>query len=282
MAPRDANLCLMNRSRGPQRVAPSPLIRPPPNYLEWLVHVQHAAGQFENVVADRALLVRVLHPHRTLAQALDQDVAHVVHLQLEALPEREVSRACASRSPPSSSLTCPMCLMMSRVAESLMGFSNPPTPILRQEFGECKNALWHLSERRATLDFDGNPPRQIALLLPHARSVVRVKEAPLVPDARKQRDNEGAREPEVPEAVEAVVRAVDGDDRGARVGLGHAPVALQDDQLGPDLVVDGSPLLVDLLNVVLRKEREEEKVSLDEKCLLIDSYDVVFVCSGSC
>ena len=56
-------------------------------YLEWLLRVEHAPWQLENVVGDGALLgERVLDAHRRpLRDALDQDVAHVVHLQLEAL-----------------------------------------------------------------------------------------------------------------------------------------------------------------------------------------------------
>ena len=54
-----------------------------------------------------------------------------------------------------------------------------------------------------------------------------------------------------PEAVEAVVRAVDGQDGSARVGLGHATVPLQDHNLGPDLVVDRLPFVLNLLDVVL-------------------------------
>ena len=60
-----------------------------------------------------------------------------------------------------------------------------------------------------------------------------------------------ARQP-YPEPVEAVVRPVDCEDRGARVGLGHPPVPLQDDDLGPDLVVDRLPFVEHLLDVVLQ------------------------------
>ena len=57
-------------------------------YLERFLGVEHSAGQFENVVGDCALLGEcVLHAHRRLGDALDQDVAHVVHLQLEALQQ---------------------------------------------------------------------------------------------------------------------------------------------------------------------------------------------------
>ena len=61
-----------------------------------------------------------------------------------------------------------------------------------------------------------------------------------------------------PKAVEAVVGAVDGEDGGARVGLGHAPVALQHDDLGPDLVVDRLPFVQHLLDVVLQWNDDSE------------------------
>lgn len=62
---------------------------------------------------------------------------------------------------------------------------------------------------------------------------------------------------DLPESVEAVLGAVDGEDRGAGVGLCHAPVPLQDDNFGPDLVVDRMPLAENLIDVVL-KDREEQ------------------------
>ena len=68
-----------------------------------------------------------------------------------------------------------------------------------------------------------------------------------------------------PEAVEAVVGAVDGEDGGAGVGLGHAPVALQHDDLGPDLVVDRVPLAEDLVDVVLKDRQRCEKVTTGGK-----------------
>ena len=40
-----------------------------------------------------------------------------------------------------------------------------------------------------------------------------------------------------PEPIEAVIRTVDCQDRRPGVGLGHSSVSLQDDDLGPDLVV---------------------------------------------
>ena len=62
-----------------------------------------------------------------------------------------------------------------------------------------------------------------------------------------------ARQPD-PEPVEAVVRAVDGEHGRPGVGLGHAAVALEHDDLGPDLIVDTLPLGEHLLYVVLRGE----------------------------
>ena len=62
-----------------------------------------------------------------------------------------------------------------------------------------------------------------------------------------------ARQPD-PEPVEAVVRAVDGEHGRPGVGLGHAAVALEHDDLGPDLIVDTLPLGEHLLYVVLRRE----------------------------
>ena len=59
----------------------------------------------------------------------------------------------------------------------------------------------------------------------------------------------------MPEPVEAVLGAVDGEDGGAGVGLCNAPVPLQDDYFGPDLVVDRMPLAENLVDVVL-KDRE--------------------------
>ena len=40
-----------------------------------------------------------------------------------------------------------------------------------------------------------------------------------------------------PEPIEAVIRAVHCENRRPGVGLGHPSVSLQDDDLGPDLVV---------------------------------------------
>ena len=71
------------------------------------------------------------------------------------------------------------------------------------------------------------------------------------------KDNKGVS----PESVESVVGAVDGEDGGARVGLGHAPVALQHDDLGPDLVVDRLPFVQHLLDVVLQWNDDDSVVS---------------------
>ena len=60
-----------------------------------------------------------------------------------------------------------------------------------------------------------------------------------------------------PEPVEAVVRPVDCEDGGPGVGLGHAPVPLEDDDLGPDLVVDRVPLAHHLRDVVLQQKDRE-------------------------
>ena len=58
-----------------------------------------------------------------------------------------------------------------------------------------------------------------------------------------------------PEAVESSVSAVDREDRSSDVSLGHPSVPLQDDDLGPDLVVNVLPLAQQLLDVVLKPKR---------------------------
>ena len=58
-----------------------------------------------------------------------------------------------------------------------------------------------------------------------------------------------------PEAVESSVSAVDREDRSSDVSLGHPSVPLQDDDLGPDLVVNVLPLAQQLLDVVLESKR---------------------------
>ena len=55
-----------------------------------------------------------------------------------------------------------------------------------------------------------------------------------------------------PEPVEALVRPIDCEDGGAGVGLGHPPVPLEYDDLGPDLIVDTLPLVENLLDVILK------------------------------
>ena len=62
-----------------------------------------------------------------------------------------------------------------------------------------------------------------------------------------------ARQPD-PEPVEAVVRAVDGEHGRPGVGLGHAAVALQHDDLGPNLIVDTLPFVENLLDVILKTD----------------------------
>lgn len=59
----------------------------------------------------------------------------------------------------------------------------------------------------------------------------------------------------LPETVEAVVAAVDGEYRCARVRLGHPPIPFQDYDFGPDLVVDLRPLVQHLLYMVLEKQQ---------------------------
>ena len=56
------------------------------------------------------------------------------------------------------------------------------------------------------------------------------------------------------ETVKAVFGAVDREDGGPGVGLGNPPVPLEDDHLGPDLVLDVVPLLKDLGDVVLKEQ----------------------------
>ena len=55
-----------------------------------------------------------------------------------------------------------------------------------------------------------------------------------------------------PEPVKAVIRAVHREDGGAGVGLGHPPVPLEHNDLGPDLIVDTLPLVENLLDVILK------------------------------
>ena len=54
-----------------------------------------------------------------------------------------------------------------------------------------------------------------------------------------------------PKSVESVIRAVDGQDRGPCVRLRYPPVPLEDNDLGPDLVIDVVPLGNDFLDVIL-------------------------------
>jgi len=56
-----------------------------------------------------------------------------------------------------------------------------------------------------------------------------------------------------PHSIEPILGSIDGYHRGAGVGLGHTSVLLEDDYLGPDLVVDLLPLGQNLVDVVLRR-----------------------------
>jgi len=56
-----------------------------------------------------------------------------------------------------------------------------------------------------------------------------------------------------PHSIKPILGSIDGYHRGAGVGLGHASVLLEDDYLGPDLVVDLLPLGQNLVDVVLRR-----------------------------
>ena len=47
----------------------------------------------------------------------------------------------------------------------------------------------------------------------------------------------------VPKSIESVIASVDLDGDGASVSFGHAPVALHDNQFGPDLVVNLVPFV---------------------------------------
>ena len=96
--------------------------------LEGFVQVQQTVGQLEDVVTDCRLLRRVLHVDVALADALHQDVARVVHLQLAAssdlgqreLVEIEIFVGCTWD-------------LNSVTLKSLSGFSNPLTPILTKK-----------------------------------------------------------------------------------------------------------------------------------------------------
>lgn len=62
----------------------------------------------------------------------------------------------------------------------------------------------------------------------------------------------------IPEAIEAVVGAVDGEDRRPGVGLRHPAISLQHDHLCPNFVVDLVPFVQHLLDVILQ---HREKVA---------------------
>ena len=55
-----------------------------------------------------------------------------------------------------------------------------------------------------------------------------------------------------PEPIEPIVGSVDCQDGSSGVSLGHSPVPLQHDDLGPDLVIYGLPLVEHLLYVILK------------------------------
>lgn len=56
----------------------------------------------------------------------------------------------------------------------------------------------------------------------------------------------------LPHSVEAIIRSVDGQHRGPSVRFGHAPIPFEDDHFGPNLVIDLSPFVQNLLNVLLK------------------------------
>lgn len=58
----------------------------------------------------------------------------------------------------------------------------------------------------------------------------------------------------LPEAVETIVGAVDGQHRGSGVGFRNSPVPLQDDHFCPNFVVDLVPFVQDLLDVILQQK----------------------------
>ena len=55
-----------------------------------------------------------------------------------------------------------------------------------------------------------------------------------------------------PEPIKAVIWAVHREHRGPGVSLGHPPVPLEHDYLGPDLIIDTLPLVENLLDVILK------------------------------
>ena len=65
-----------------------------------------------------------------------------------------------------------------------------------------------------------------------------------------------------PEPIESLLGPVDSEDGGPGVGLGYPPVPFEDDNLGPDLVVDAVPLVQNLLQVVLGTNKETVNIFL--------------------
>ena len=62
-----------------------------------------------------------------------------------------------------------------------------------------------------------------------------------------------------PESVETVGAAVDCEDGRAGVGLGHPAVPLEDDDLGPDLIINRFPFAENLLYVILERRRRKDR-----------------------
>jgi hypothetical protein len=60
----------------------------------------------------------------------------------------------------------------------------------------------------------------------------------------------------LPESVETIVASVNLNGNGPGVRFGYTSIALHDDELGPDLVVDLMPFVQNLLDVVLQIIKE--------------------------
>jgi hypothetical protein len=54
-----------------------------------------------------------------------------------------------------------------------------------------------------------------------------------------------------PETVESIIRSIDREDRGSRVGFRDPAIPLQYNHFGPNLVVDLRPLVQNFLYVIL-------------------------------
>lgn len=57
----------------------------------------------------------------------------------------------------------------------------------------------------------------------------------------------------IPKTVESIVASVNLNGNGPGVRFGHTTIALHDDELGPDFVVDLMPFVQHLLDVILIK-----------------------------